>query len=95
MILSKQLFNVLDILVLNNFCPQVECMLASFVVYEEPCLKLLNEALCLDILAKSRASMEKLLRMRLTKELRFLDFYKAWSPSVQLPMNVNLHQRTS
>jgi hypothetical protein len=57
-------------------------MLASFVIYEEPSVKLLNEALCLDILAKTRASMEKLLMMFLTKELRFLDFYKGWRASL-------------
>jgi hypothetical protein len=66
-------------------------MLASFVVYEEPSVKLLNKALCLDILAKTGTSMEKLRRLRLTKELRFLDFYIGWRPIVQIPMNMNLH----
>jgi hypothetical protein len=70
-------------------------MLASFIIYEEPSVKLLNEALCLDILAKTRASMEKLLMLTLTKELRFLDFYIAWRTSLQIPMNVNLHQWAS
>ena len=67
-----------DILVLNDFCTQVQSVLASFIVNEEPSVKLLNEALSLDILAKTGASMEKLRRLRLTKELRFFDFYIGW-----------------